>query len=126
MSREARHAPFARPYAELKNFAIDNRYNPTFTEELLWDHVCGRASDKNLGVRCRRQHVLCGYIVDFYVPAWRLVIELDGGYHDNRAAYDRRRSQRLFDNGYRVVRFSNQRVLDSVDVVVAKIKTYAL
>jgi very-short-patch-repair endonuclease len=62
----------------IHSFAREMRRSPTRSEMLLWRHVC----QKQLGVRVRRQHVLYPFIVDFYVPAYRLVIEVDGGVHD--------------------------------------------
>ena len=60
-------------------FAREMRRNPTRSEMLLWRHVC----QKQLGVRVRRQHVLHPYVVDFYVPSSRLVVEVDGGVHES-------------------------------------------
>lgn len=125
MSRERRHAPFGRPYAELRGFAVRGRFAPTPAETALWARVSGRPSSKNLGVRCRRQVVLCGYIADFYVPAWKLVVELDGAYHRDRGAYDRRRDQWLAANGYQVIRFTNNRVLRDIEGVIAAIVSYS-
>src|ERR1700720_3504267 len=53
------------------------RKNPTRSEALLWRRVCGR----QLGVRVRRQHPMHPYIADFYVAAYKLVVEVDGGVH---------------------------------------------
>ena len=63
-------------------FAREMRRNPTRSEALLWRHLC----QKQLGVRVRRQHVLYPFVVDFYVPSYRLVIEVDGGVHDSEPA----------------------------------------
>ena len=49
---------------------------------MLWRCLCG----KQLGVRVRRQHVLYPFICDFYVAAYRLVVEVDGGVHDSAEA----------------------------------------
>lgn len=62
------------------------------------------------GARFRRQHVLAGFIVDFYCPALRLVIELEGGVHNDpeRRNYDHLRQLELERRGYRVVRIRNE------------------
>ena len=69
------------------------RKNPTPSEALLWRHLCGA----QLGVRVRRQHVLFPYVADFYVPAYRLVVEVDGGVHRTAEAqaHDARRTREL-------------------------------
>jgi very-short-patch-repair endonuclease len=60
------------------------RLNPTPAERHAWSLLRGRAV---FGLKFRRQHVLHGFIVDFYCVAERLVIELEGNVHD---APDRR------------------------------------
>ncbi len=122
MPSRARHAPFSRSYDELIGFARKHRRNPTRAEGFLWLRLNGRPSASNLGVRCRQQALICGYIADFYVPAWRLIIEVDGGFHDRRGNYDQRRDEWLKENGYRVIRFSNARVLNDIDGVLAEIR----
>lgn len=64
-------------YAGLKDFARENRKNATLAERVLWENV----RNNLLGVRCLRQHIIGDYIVDFYIPDSKLVIEVDGGYH---------------------------------------------
>ena len=62
---------------------------------------------RKLGVRVRRQHVLAPYIVDLFVPTYRLVIEIDGGYHDTleqRAADAHREAELVRLHGVRVLR----------------------
>ena len=66
----------------LVQFAREHRKHPTASERIFWRAVC----HKRLGVRVRRQHPMHPYIVDFYVAAYRLVIELDGGAHASDAA----------------------------------------
>jgi very-short-patch-repair endonuclease len=63
-----------------------------------------------LGVKFRRQHVLHGFIVDFYCPALKLVLELDGKPHDEamQASYDDARTACLKSAGYRVIRVRNR------------------
>jgi very-short-patch-repair endonuclease len=79
----------------------------TETEEMLWREL--RASQ--LGVRLRRQVVLLGrFIVDFYAPSARLVVEVDGPYHQRCRAADARRQRALMRAGYRVLRVEAERV----------------
>ena len=65
-----------------------------------------------LGLKFRRQHVLHGFIVDFYCLSERIVIELDGDVHDReqQRAYDRAREEWLEAAGYRVIRVRNRDV----------------
>ena len=62
-----------------------------------------------LGLKFRRQHVLHGFIVDFYCPSERIVIELEGDVHDAEAQrdYDQARAGFLQAAGYRVIRVRN-------------------
>ena len=85
------------------------RHNATPAERYAWSLLRGRAV---LGLKFRRQHVLHGFIVDFYCAAERLVLELEGNVHDasDRRAYDAARTAFLEAAGYRVVRIRNREV----------------
>jgi len=65
-----------------------------------------------LGLKFRRQHVLHGFIVDFYCASERVVIELEGGVHDGatQQAYDQARAEFLAAAGYRIIRVRNKDV----------------
>ena len=77
----------------LTSFARAMRKAPTRSEALLWRCLCG----KQLGVRVRRQHVLYPFIADSYIPAYKLVVEVDGGVHASPEAQarDARRDAKL-------------------------------
>ncbi|MFO0611532.1 MAG: DUF559 domain-containing protein [Polyangiaceae bacterium] len=92
--------------AVLASRAARLRIEPTVTEALLWEHLRG----SRLGVAFRRQLVIGGYIADFVCPSQRLVVELDGGYHAERARADARRDRALERFGYRVVRVPAEQV----------------
>jgi very-short-patch-repair endonuclease len=62
------------------------------------------------------------FIVDFCCPARKLVIELDGGIHQQQQGYDRMRSQELNDRGYTVLRFQNDEVMNRLGDVLRRIK----
>jgi very-short-patch-repair endonuclease len=81
----------------------------TPTERYAWSLLRKRGV---LGLKFRRQHVLHGFIVDFYCVAERLVLELEGNVHDggDRQAYDDARAELLAAAGYRVVRVQNRDV----------------
>jgi very-short-patch-repair endonuclease len=86
---------------ELEQYAARNRAQLTGSEAQLWEALRG----ERLGIRFRRQVVLLDrYIVDFYAPSLRLVVEVDGGYHRLRTTADARRDRELRRAGYTVVR----------------------
>ncbi len=83
------------------------RVAPSDPERMLWQALrCGQ-----LGVQFRRQVVLQGFIVDFFAPSSRLVVEVDGAQHVRHRGSDRRRDRQLAAAGLRVLRLSAQLVL---------------
>ena len=88
----------------LLGFARELRANSTDAEKRLWRILRNR---KLARYKFRRQYPIEGYIVDFYWISAGLVIELDGGQHNEPAAkeYDARRTQRLKQLGIKVLRF---------------------
>lgn len=101
----------------LKQRAAYMRHHPTTSELVLWQYL--KASQ--LGVGFRRQVVIGNYIVDFLAPSVRLVVEVDGGYHEERVRLDAVRQRRLERNGYTVVRLSSEEVIGAPQKVVAVI-----
>ncbi|WP_283805570.1 endonuclease domain-containing protein [Bradyrhizobium tropiciagri] len=75
------------------------------------------------GSHFRHQAPIGPYIVDFFCPAKRLIIELDGGHHndDEMAKRDRERQQWLEREGYRVVRFWNSEITADLNAVLERI-----
>lgn len=96
-------------YEQLKAKAEEMRKNPTEAEAAMWEML--RA--KSLDAMFRRQHIIGDYIVDFVCLDKQLVIELDGGYHNNpeQQEYDRQRTHYLQSKGFSVLRFTNEEVL---------------
>jgi very-short-patch-repair endonuclease len=86
------------------------RMAPSEPERLLWSAL--RASQ--LGLRFRRQVVLCGYIVDFFAPHARLVVEVDGAHHAGRRGADACRDRALTAEGLRVLRLPASLVVESL------------
>lgn len=94
------------------------RKEPTEVEKKLWFHL----SREQLGTKFRRQQPIGNYIVDFYAPDARLIIELDGSQHaEEQKQYDQERTAFLGAQGYRVLRFWNSEILENVDRVVETI-----
>jgi very-short-patch-repair endonuclease len=73
------------------------------------------------GHRFRKQHPVGNYVVDFVCMESRLAIEIDGGQHTENAPYDAQRTKRLEDEGFRVLRFWNNDVLQNIEAVKAEI-----
>ena len=87
----------------------------------LWSFLQRR---KLGGRKFRRQHSVGPYILDFYCPAEKLAVELDGSAHDHEAAqhYDRRRSAFLTQLGIRTLRLENQDVRKNIEGVLIAIE----
>jgi len=79
-------------------------------------------------VKFRRQHPLNRFIADFYCHEAKLVVEVDGGYHEDeeQQLYDAGRSKKLEEFGIRVIRIANEEVEQDLDGVVRKIRNWLL
>ncbi|WP_271410632.1 endonuclease domain-containing protein [Pseudomonas sp. Q1-7] len=104
---------------ELKHYAKALRSNMTEAERHLWYHLRGH---RFLGLKFKRQKPMGHYIVDFICIERRLVIELDGGQHQQQAVWDAERDRWLMEQGYRVLRFWNHEVLGETDSVLEAIR----
>ncbi len=94
------------------------RVRLTEAERHLWQ----RLRRKQLaGHRFRRQVPVGGYIADFVCLEAQLVIELDGGQHQQQSAYDERRDRAIAEQGFRVLRFWNDQVFRETDAVLSVI-----
>ncbi|SFR88275.1 Very-short-patch-repair endonuclease [Dyella sp. OK004] len=91
------------------------RRTSTDAEQALWYRLRSRHL---MGWKFRRQHEIGGYIADFVCSDAMLIVELDGGQHADKVAYDERRSCELQTMGYRVLRFWNNDVLTNIDGVL--------
>ena len=96
--------------------AREMRASPTNAERRLWWHL--RHPLPLSGTHFRRQVHLGRYIVDFVSHDARLVIEVDGGQHDQQSRRDAERTRFLESQGYRVLRFWNNEVLGNIDGVL--------
>ena len=111
-------------YKKIREFARENRKNPTPAEKFFWNKVRNR---KLFGKKFNRQfiiehgfslNVINYFIVDFYCHEHRCIIELDGPIHSRQKGYDNERQDMLEDMGYKVIRFTNEKVLQEWDAVV--------
>ena len=94
------------------------RTNPTRAESALWQHLAARRTS---GVRFNRQVPIGPFICDFVSRGARLVVEVDGGQHGWQSDDDARRTRLIEQQGYRVIRFWNNDVLERMEGVVAEI-----
>ena len=94
------------------------RQNLTPAEKMLWEALKNRQLN---GLKFRSQHPIASFIVDFYCPHHRLVIELDGAIHDRQREYDAAQTEKLNHLGYRVIRFDNQEVMSDLSSVLQQI-----
>lgn len=92
------------------------RKNMTEAEWKLWDILRGPQCD----YKFRRQHAIDPYIIDFYCPRLRLIIEADGGQHNPQV--DGRRDAFLRAHGYHILRFWNNDILENSFGVWEKIR----
>jgi very-short-patch-repair endonuclease len=109
------------PYNKnLKKFARELRKNQTDAETFLWQKLRKRQL-KNC--QFYRQRIICNYIVDFYCPDAKLVIEIDGGQHysDEGKAKDASRDRHLADLGLIVMRISAREVFENTAGVLESI-----
>lgn len=109
--------PFNR---NLKNFARELRKNMTDAEKHIW----GKIRRKQLkGFQFYRQKNIGNYIVDFYCPSTKLIIEIDGGQHYSEEGKnkDKIRDNYLINLGFKILRFSDREVFENIDEVLTRI-----
>lgn len=104
----------------LESFRKDLRNNSTSAEAFLWKYL---SKSQLEGRKFRRQHSIGNYIVDFYCPKEKLIIELDGEVHNQPKAieYDEERTKYLNNLGFVVIRFENKMVFDHLPSVLKEI-----
>jgi len=90
----------------------------TDAEQKLWQHLRMR---QVRGLAFRRQHPCGPFILDFACLQLKLAIELDGGQHNENIQKDAERSSYLQKNGWSVLRFWNNEVLQEMDAVLTEI-----
>lgn len=111
------------PFAGLTKLARELRKKQTSPEKLLWGLLRNR---QLFGFKFRRQHQFGDYVADFYCREAQLVIECDGEVHDLNEPWhhDQNRDAYMIAVGLRVLRFSNDRVLNDIEGVLEEIAKY--
>lgn len=97
------------------------RNNTTPQEVTLWSKL----KNSQFGVKFRRQHGIGNYVADFYCPAKKLVIEIDGSQHfkEESKIYDKTRTQFIQAAGMKVLRFTNAEINTNIEGVIMKIQS---
>ncbi len=108
--------------ADLLGKARVQRKSMTPAEKKLWQSI----RKNKLGVKFRRQHPINRFIADFYCNEKKLIVEIDGGCHEDedQAAYDIGRTKELEEFGIRVIRFTNEEVEIDLEDVLVRIKKF--
>lgn len=104
---------------KIKPVAREMRREPTEAEAHLWERLRGRGVD---GCKFRRQQPVGRYIVDFYCPRAKLVIEVDGPIHAQTVEEDAGRQAELEALGLFVIRFTNDEVFADIEIVLEAIR----
>lgn len=112
-----------RPRHKLSQYARELRNNSTDVERFLWQHL---RDSKIEGVKFRRQQPIEEYIVDFVSFSPKLVIEVDGSQHFEDEKYDAKRDDCLRSNGFVVLRFWNNEVIENIEGVLEVIRQHCL
>jgi very-short-patch-repair endonuclease len=100
------------------------RKKTTLAEQTLWDAL----KNRDLKVKFRRQEPFVigryRYVADFCSHKNKLIIEIDGSVHDSEDAkgYDEFRQEIFIEHGYRIIRFTNDEILNDLGMAVEKIK----
>lgn len=106
---------------ELIQLGKNNRKEATQSETILWNNIRNR----KLGGKFRRQHAIGGYIPDFVCLEKRLVIEVDGGYHntpEQKELDDNRTLELEQKYRFKIIRFQNEEITNDIETILQKIK----
>jgi very-short-patch-repair endonuclease len=95
------------------------RRNLTDAEQKLWYHL---RAHRFMGRKFKRQKPLGRYVVDFVCLEEKLIIELDGGQHADSIKYDHERDSWLRSQGYTVLRFWNNELINETESVLEQIR----
>ncbi|MBM4175885.1 MAG: endonuclease domain-containing protein [Ignavibacteria bacterium] len=105
------------------------RKNSTKAERIFWEKVRNK---QFYGKKFYRQYPIFHdrtgketfFVADFFCHSDKLIIELDGKYHDYRLQEDSERTEILNDLGLRVIRFSNEEIVENVSSILIKLKSF--
>ena len=101
-----------------KQFARNLRHESTPEEDKIWNALRNRKFNK---YKFRRQHVIEGFVVDFYCKNLRLAIEVDGKIHERQKEYDELRQRLIEEKGIKFIRITNKEVNKDINILLSKI-----
>ncbi|OGC05812.1 hypothetical protein A2230_00740 [candidate division WOR-1 bacterium RIFOXYA2_FULL_36_21] len=101
-----------------RNFARALRKNQTELEKTVWGFLRNR---KFMNLKFRRQHVIEGFVLDFYCHSIKLGIEIDGNIHLKRKDYDNLRQEIIESKGITIIRFSNKEIAKDKRIILTKL-----
>jgi len=103
--------------------AREYRHKPTQSEDKLWKLI---REKQILGYKFRRQYVVAGFILDFYCPALKLGIEVDGSIHDikENIDYDIERENIIKQDNINIIRITNAEIENNILTVLKSLKEY--
>jgi len=106
---------------EIMKRASRLRKDQTSAEKIIWQRLRRRQIG---GLRFRRQHPINSFIADFYCHEAKIVIEIDGGIHDDQEQKqkDIARQEIITDFGIKVLRFKNEEIFNDIDSVIKTIQ----
>ena len=110
--------------SKMVKVAKELRSNMTLTEKLLWQRLRNRQVNN---LKFYRQFPFVfgeyNYVADFYCPEIKLIIEVEGEIHQDRQVreYDNFREDIFIEAGFKVIKFSNKEIIESMKQVIEKI-----
>lgn len=108
---------------QLVNLAKNLRRRQTDAENLIWRHLRAKQLE---GCKFRRQEPIGNYIVDFVCFEKKIIIEVDGGQHAIESREDKERDSLLKNDGFLILRFWNNEVLQNIEGVLEVIRNNCL
>ena len=108
---------------KLRQRAKAMRAKLTEAEQRLWFHL---RAHRFLGLKFKRQVPIGHYIADFVCHESHLIVEIDGGQHADQTTYDNQRDQWLGQQGFTILRFWNNEVLQQTEAVLEQIRLATL
>jgi very-short-patch-repair endonuclease len=101
-----------------KAFSRNLRHESTPEEKKIWDALRNR---KFHNYKFRRQHVIEGFVVDFYCQKLRLAVEVDGKIHERQKEYDELRQRLIEEKGIKFIRITNEEINKDIEIHFSKI-----
>jgi len=105
----------------LKDYARENRKNPTKQEWIIWELLL--KNKQFLWYKFTRQKPIWAFILDFYCAELLLWIEIDGWYHNETKSYDTDRDSEIYSKWILIVRFTNEEIDSDLPWIIDYLKS---